>query len=205
LQSGGTVAVAAPSAPAASGGATSAAPPEATPALESEAIPAQVEETAPPPSPSIPGTFAEIVALFEAKREAVLHARLVRNVRPVRVEPGILEISAGPEIDTALAGALGKMLMEWTGQPWAVSISSDAGEATIVERKDAAEARVLDEASTDPVVAAVLDSFPGASVESVRPLVAGGEADTDTLLEPILDEDDDDDDDGPLEARVIEG
>ena len=211
LQFGGTVAVGAPSAPAASAGATSAAlpsptaAPEAIPAPRAETIPAAPEQETAPTSPSIPGTFAEIVALFEAKREAVLHARLVRNVRPVRVEPGILEISAGPEIDTTLAGALGKKLMEWTGQPWTVSISTDAGEPTIVERNDAAEARVLDEASTDPVVAAVLDSFPGASVESVRPLVAGGEADTDTLLDPIMDEDDDDDDDGPLEARVIEG
>jgi DNA polymerase III subunit gamma/tau len=221
--SSGASAVSPPAAPQASPPVPSPAPGQTTDEASLPEIPplaAPIEEPAglpspepsPPPvveaptDPSTPGTFAEIVALFEAKREAVLHARLVRDVRPVHVEPGILEIAAGTEVDPALAGSLGKLLIAWTERPWKVSISEAPGEDTIVERKDAAEALVREEASTDPVVAAVLDSFPGSAVEAVRPLLAQGGEEEEPHPEPVEDEDTDDDDDtGGIAARVNEG
>ena len=229
LQSGGTLAASAASVSAApaSGTAALAAPvPASSPASAQAQAPAlaipedvalaETDAAAPVPSPaeamtvsstpSLPGTFAEIVSLFEAKREAVLHARLVRDVRPVRVEPGVLEIESAADVDNALAGSLGKMLMAWTEQPWTVTISDSRGEPTIVERKDAAEALVREEASADPVVAAVLANFPGAAVEAVRPLIAVNIGDDEPHPEPPEDTDDgdDDDDDGAIIARVNE-
>ena len=151
--------------------------------------PAVPQSPGAPEAPVGPSTFEEIVALFAAKREAVLHAKLIQAVRPVRVEPGILEIAGDREVNAALAGALGKMLIEWTGRPWSVTLSQDAGAPTLLQRKDAAEAQIREEASADPVVAAVLGRFPGASVEA------------ETLVDPSMEEDDDDD----VEARVNEG
>ena len=155
-----------------------------------------------PKEPVGPSTFEEIVALFAAKREAVLHAKLVQAVRPVRVELGILEITGDREVNEALAGALGKMLIEWTGRPWSVTLSQDAGGPTLLQSKDAAEAQIREEASTDPVVAAVLGRFPGASVEAVRPLVPPDIGEAETLVDPSTEEEDDDDD---MEVRVNEG
>ena len=156
-----------------------------------------------PEEPVGPSTFEEIVALFATKREAVLHAKLVQAVRPVRVELGILEIAGDREVNEALAGALGKMLIEWTGRSWSVTLSQDAGAPTLLQRKDAAEAQIREEASADPVVAAVLGRFPGASVEAVRPLVPPdiGEAET-LVVDPSMEEDDNNDD---MEARVNKG
>jgi DNA polymerase-3 subunit gamma/tau len=154
-----------------------------------------------PEEPVGPSTFEEIVALFAAKREAVLHAKLVQTVRPVRVELGILEITGDPEVNEALAGALGKMLIEWTGRPWSVTLSQDIGAPTLLQRKDAVEAQMREEVSVDPVVAAVLGRFPGASVEAVRPLVPSVIGEAETLVDPFMEEDDDDD----MEARVNEG
>ena len=148
------------------------------------------------------GTIAVAGALFAAKREAVLHAKLVQAVRPVRVELGILEITGDREVNEALAGALGKMLIEWTGRPWSVTLSQDAGGPTLLQSKDAAEAQIREEASTDPVVAAVLRRFPGASVEAVRPLVPPDIGEAETLVDPSTEEEDDDDD---MEVRVNEG
>ncbi|MDA9975390.1 DNA polymerase III subunit gamma/tau [Alphaproteobacteria bacterium] len=226
LRSGGTISggSASPSATTgSSGAAATSALPSATPELvqETEApntgptIPALDVEDAPPSDPiqemtvgpPNPGSFVEIVALFESRREAVLHARLVGEVRPVRVEPGILEVAASPDVDSALVGALAKLLIEWTEQPWNVSIAEAVGEPTLVERKDAAEALVREEVSADPVVAAVLENFPGSAVEAVRPLIAQGIGEVEMHPEPIDDDDlyNDDDDDGGIMARVKDG
>jgi DNA polymerase-3 subunit gamma/tau len=163
-----------------------------------------------PAARPLPSSFAEIVALFENHREAVLHARLARDVRPVRVEPGLLEIENTGDVDAALTGAIAKLLMEWTGQPWSVTLSDAPGEPTLAERRDAAEARVREEASTDPVVAAVLESFPGAAVEAVRPLIGPDQGTTDPHPDPLEGDDDDDDepgngDDMTVPARAREG
>ena len=167
-------------------------------------------DEAPPETSVGPSSFAEIVALFEEKREAVLHARLARDVRPIWVEPGILEFEATGDVDAALAGSIGKLLIEWTGRPWSVTLGDGPGEPSLMERRDAAEARVREEASTDPVVAAVLETFPGAAVEAVRPLIGpetGGDEPHPEPLDDLEDMDDDDDlipDTGAMAARVNE-
>ncbi len=202
LQSGEPVGTRPPaaSAPASAGAAAKAVAEPVPPSAPSVAETADPEPAAPEPpapdAPAMPASFEEIVALFETHREAVLHARLVREVRPVRVAPGELEIEATSDVDTALAGSIGKLLMEWTGRPWTVTLSDEVGEPTLAERRDAAEARVREEASTDPVVAAVLASFPGATVEAVRPLIGPETAITEPHPEPPDDGEDDDDDEG---------
>jgi DNA polymerase-3 subunit gamma/tau len=99
------------------------------------------------------------------------------------------------------------LLIEWTEQPWNVSIAEAVGEPTLVERKDAAEALVREEVSADPVVAAVLENFPGSAVEAVRPLIAQGIGEVEMHPESIDDDDlyNDDDDDGGVVARVKDG
>ena len=137
-----------------------------------------------------PTTFEEIVALFKAHREPVLHARLVQDVRPVTVSTGQLKIAAGPGVDNALAGALAQSLSDWTGRHWTITLTNESGDNTLAERKMIAEAQVKKDAIADPVVAAVLDHFPGASVEAVRPLVntKNFAAAPDTSLNKELDE-----------------
>lgn len=178
-------------------------PPPATPSVD-------FPDEAAPEAPVGPSSFAEIVALFEEKREAVLHARLARDVRPIRVEAGVLEFEATGDVDAALAGSIGKLLIEWTGRPWSVTLSDGRGEPTLMERRDAADAKVREEASTDPVVAAVLETFPGATVEAVRPLIGpetGGDMPHPEPHDDIDDMDDDDElvlDDSAPAARVNE-
>ena len=150
--------------------------------------------TTAPAAPPVPATFDEIVALFDAKREAVLHARLAQNVRPVRVEPGVLEIAASDDVDSALTGAVAKLLVAWTGVPWAVSITHETGTAAIAEQEVAKDVAIKQEALADPVVAAVLGHFPGAAIEAVRPLITTDDDAGEPLLEAPADDDDDDDD-----------
>jgi DNA polymerase-3 subunit gamma/tau len=133
---------------------------------EAQARPAARQEprSAPATPPEIRG-FADVVALAEARREAVLAAQLRSAVRPVRFEDGRIEVQlttgASPRLPTELA----ERLRAWTGRPWFVTVTASGGGATLREAADAARAAKLAEIATDPLVAAVLAAFPGARID----------------------------------------
>jgi len=113
-------------------------------------------------------TFADLVALTGAKRELKLKHALETMVRPVRFEPGQVEIALTADAAPGLAAELSKKLEQWTGQRWLVALSRDGGEATIAEQKKAAREQLVDDARADPLVAAVLARFPGSEIVDVR-------------------------------------
>jgi DNA polymerase-3 subunit gamma/tau len=101
-------------------------------------------------------------------REAILFAHLERNVRPVRFEPGRLEINPSEHAPRNLSGRLAALLTEWTGRRWIVAISSEAGEPSIAERRAADKQRALAAAEAHPLVKAVRQQFPGSEIAAVR-------------------------------------
>jgi DNA polymerase-3 subunit gamma/tau len=115
-----------------------------------------------------PQSYEDVVALVAEKREAILHAHLMRNVRPVRFESGRLEINPNEQAPRNLSGRLAGLLGDWTGRRWIVAISSDAGEPTIAERAAAEKERQLSAAEAHPLVRAVRERFPGAEIAAVR-------------------------------------
>ena len=130
-------------------------------------------EIAAPPAPSQPpapeiASFIQLVALFERKREPVLHTHLVNDVHLVRFEPSRIEFRATPQAPAKLANRVSDLLRQWTGTPWFVTLSTEPGEPTLraqAEHKAAAErAAVLDH----PLVRAVLATFPGAEITQVQ-------------------------------------
>ena len=159
LASGGAVSAgrAMPSAPSTSGpravgwGGVAG---NAAPAAISEAVPAA------PTVVELPN-FAAVVALFEQHREGKLAALLKRHVHLVRFEAGMIEFNPTRNAPTDLAGQIGKFLTQWTGQRWVVSVVNAAGAPTVYDQEIA-------QAKTDPVVAALLEAFPGAEIEAIR-------------------------------------
>jgi DNA polymerase-3 subunit gamma/tau len=129
------------------------------------AVAAAVQPAAAPPSPK---TFAEIVALFEARREARLVHHLMHHVHEVRCEPGLIEFRPEPKAPTDLAARLSDLLSQWTGRRWIASVSSDAGKPTLVEQKAAKGDELRLRAENDPLVQAILRTFPGAKLDAVR-------------------------------------
>jgi len=116
----------------------------------------------------MPQSFAEVVELFDRKREAVLRSHLFANVHLVRFEPGRIEIRLTEGAPRDLANRLGKLLGDWTGERWVVSVSQGEGEPTLREQAAAHDEGLRHEAAANPLVRAVLDSFPGARIEAVR-------------------------------------
>ena len=114
------------------------------------------------------GSFEEVVALFARHREAILHAHLMADVHLVRFEPGRIEFRPGARAPANLANRLGELLRRWTGRRWVVSVAKEGGAPTLRQQAEAREAKLRQEVAADPAVRALLDAFPGATIEAVR-------------------------------------
>ncbi|GLK55055.1 DNA polymerase-3 subunit gamma/tau [Methylopila capsulata] len=112
--------------------------------------------------------FEDLVALAAREREIQLHAALLRQVRVVRFEDGVLEFQPTPDATSDLAGAISKKLQEWTGQRWMVAVAAGEGAPTIHEREQAEAAARLEGVQAHPHVRAILDRMPGAVIVDVR-------------------------------------
>jgi DNA polymerase-3 subunit gamma/tau len=176
-----------PSAPAPSngGGSSASAPPRPAPSgppagapvarlAVSNAVVARIEDdldkealvvAAPKPRPQ---DFAEVVALFEAKREARLALALSADVHPVRCEPGRLEFRPTDRAPVDLAPKVADALARWTGERWLVSVSSEAGGPTLASRRAASRDARRQRALEHPLVQAAMTMFPGATLQEVR-------------------------------------
>ena len=118
-------------------------------------------------------TFADIVDLFEEKREGVIHSKLVTKVRLVSVAACRLEIMETNEIDNKFAVQVSKLLGEWTGQDWMVSVVHIEGEKTMQQQMLEKQRSMKSVAAQDPLVARIIETFPGATINTIRPLLDG--------------------------------
>ena len=146
---------------------------QATPAPESSSDvlggPTAASNTTADPAEAGPRTFAEVVELAGARRDAKLKVHLEEHVRLVRFEPGRLEINLVEGSPPGLANEIAEKLREWTGHRWVVAVSREPGEPPIGEVRRKREAAELDEIKAHPAVKAILDVFPEAEIKAVRP------------------------------------
>jgi DNA polymerase-3 subunit gamma/tau len=127
-----------------------------------EAVPAAAQ-------PMILGSFEAVVQLAAEKRDLRLKAALERDMRLVRCEDGQLEIALEPGATQTLVNELSGKLTMWTGRPWVVVLSREAGQPTLHAQMDARGAELKRGVRGDPLVQAVLERFPGAEIVAVRP------------------------------------
>ncbi len=171
--------------------ATSAAPQRAQRSQAAPRIEAQpVEASAPEPTLQ---SFEDLIARARTERERLLVFALERHVRPVRFEPGRIEIALTPEAERDLPQRLMAALRKWTGARWMVSVTaSEAGE-TLHEARAKGRAALLEEVSADPLVRQVLEKFPGAEIVAVRERSAGTPDEQPEAVEAIDAPDEDED------------
>ena len=118
---------------------------------------------------AVPERFEDLVQLFWDRKEGRLAVHLSEHVHLVRYAPGILEFRPGELAPPKLAGTVGRLLKDWTGRRWMVSVSEgEAGAPTLAEQRLAAEAAERDEVLKHPLVQAALETFPGAELLAVR-------------------------------------
>ena len=134
-----------------------------------QAVARVASQTANPQSEGrIIASFEALVALAEEKRDIRLKIALETDVRLVRFEQGRIEfeLSAGGARD--LASALMQKLQAWTNERWMVSVVASGGAPTLKEQRDARDREQRSGLETDPVVAAIMNQFPGAQIIAVR-------------------------------------
>ena len=176
----GSVATAAPTATIRSEPASEARPRGNVNAAAQPAY--QLNETAADPEPAMRDTprlrhFDDLVALARDKRDRLMVFALERHIRPVRFEPGQIEIKLTPDAETDLPHRLASILREWTGERWIVAVSDGEGAATVHERRQADKQTQIETAKADPLVASALARFPGAEIIAVRGQDEAGDSD----------------------------
>jgi DNA polymerase-3 subunit gamma/tau len=113
------------------------------------------------------GTFEEIIALVQDKRDITMKMALERDVRLVRCEDGQLEIDVLPSAPKTLVHDLQRKLIAWTGKRWIVVVSKEQGAPTLRAQMETRQAELEQDVQSDPLVQAVLNRFPGAKVVGV--------------------------------------
>jgi DNA polymerase III subunit gamma/tau len=174
-------------------GETQAVQAAATPAL---AIAAPQPMPQPPPREPpageldpVPQSFAETVALFDKRREAVIAAHLKANVHLVSFEPGRIEIRPTDAAPGNLTNRLGQLLGEWTGTRWIVAISQAEGAPSLAEEEALRASALRHEVAAHPLVRAVLDTFPGATIAAVRERFVAADAGSEAAADDVGDDD----------------
>ena len=145
--------------------------------VTAELIESQIEPARDP----VPQSFADVVALFGKRREAVLRSHLWSDVHLVHFEPGRIEFRRAAGAPPDLANRLGEMLREWTGIRWMIAVSEAEGEPTLREQEEGRDRDLRNEVASHPLVQAVLATFPGATIAAVRERFAAAEPEADEL------------------------
>lgn len=123
----------------------------------------------PQPEPIALHSYADMVQLFEAKREAILAAHMINDFRLVHFTEGRVEVKPITHIAPDVPARINRRLKEWTSHNWQVIFSEAEGEATIREQRQAAAAKARDYAVSHPKVRAVMEAFPMAQVVDFVP------------------------------------
>jgi DNA polymerase-3 subunit gamma/tau len=135
--------------------------------------PAPSYETAAQPVPvaapqafASPRNYLELVSLAGEKRDMILKIALETQMRPVSFRERAIEVALVPGADPGIIQTLSARLRQWTGTIWGVSVSRAPAEGpTIRDVKQQHKAKADAEAADDPLVKAILERFPGATVK----------------------------------------
>ena len=147
----------------------------------------------------VPQSFGDIIAMFDARREALIRAHLWSHVHLVSFQPGRIEFRKEAGAPDNLANRVSQLLSEWTGTRWLVAYSDAPGAPTLAEAKAQRDSAVRNEVAAHPLVRAVLETFPGATIAAVRERFVTADAGTEAPegeTEAVDDSGDDVGDDG---------
>jgi len=105
----------------------------------------------------------------------------VSHCHLVHFEPGRIELRPADGAPRDLANRLGQLLGEWTGTRWLIAISEAEGEPTLRQQEASHDRALRNEVARHPLVQAVLETFPGATIAAVRERFAAAAGPDETL------------------------
>ena len=157
------------------------APPAPAPALRPQAV-------AQPALASV-ASYKDLIALAAAKRDVLVKLALESQMRPVSFEQGRIEVALADGADPGIIATLSARLQNWTGARWLVTVSTRPPEGlTIRQQAEQRRQEAAAAAHDDPLVKAILETFPGAKLVNVT--VRDADAAQPDLPPPPPEEDD---------------
>jgi len=164
--------------------------PEVSPRFDA-APPQQAVPQATPQAFANPRTYAELVALAGEKRDVLVKIALEQSLRPVSIGDGRLEVALVENADPGIIQTLSARLKLWTNRQWMITLKTDAQHVpTMREQREERQEAVRQEAHQDPLVQAILETFPGATV---RVTVKQEQIPIEAYADAIRDSDEEDD------------
>jgi DNA polymerase-3 subunit gamma/tau len=139
--------------------------------------------------------FEDLIALAAEKRDLQIKTALERDIRLVRCEDGRLEIAVENGAAKTIVGELSRKLTKWTGRPWMVAVSTEAGAPTLKAQSEAKQAELKTGVQAHPLVQSVLTRFPGAEITRVQrrepdePIASAPDPGEEGAPEPFVDND----------------
>lgn len=112
--------------------------------------------------------FEDLLDVAEKKRDIRFKLLLRNNFSQVAFEPRRIEFNPVGDAPRDMVQILDARLREWTGEQWEIVASEQQGLATIKQVETETRERNFADAENDPVVAAVLKTFPKSKILDVR-------------------------------------
>jgi DNA polymerase-3 subunit gamma/tau len=112
-------------------------------------------------------TLEDMVTLLRTHGHMLLASQVYSKVRVVTLQAGRLDFVPADGAAPSLASDLKRVLGELTGRAWMVTVTNAQGGATLAESEDQLRAKLEREVRADPLVAGVLEQFPGARIEHI--------------------------------------
>ncbi len=146
-------------------------------AVSAPVSPMPVMDSAPRPQPAqpaapalvpMPQDFPAMVALFERQREALLASQLRQFASLVSYAPGKVELHMQSMLSREFPAKVAQLMQEWTGQEWKILLSDKPGAPTLEAQETERKEQEKQAARDHPLVASILEQFPGAEVAAVK-------------------------------------
>ncbi|WP_280140650.1 DNA polymerase III subunit gamma/tau [Devosia crocina] len=171
-----------------SGASATALRVEPAPAI-ADATPVSRPQAVVQPALATVATYKDLIALATAKRDVLVKLALESQMRPVSFEQGRIEVALADNADPGMIATLSARLQTWTGQRWLVMVSTKPPEGmTIRQERDQRKEQATAAAHEDPLVKAILETFPGAKLVNVS--VRDDEAAVPEIAPAPIEEDD---------------
>jgi DNA polymerase-3 subunit gamma/tau len=165
---------------------------ETAPAPTAAAAPSPVPVTRPQavvqPALATVASYKDLIALAAAKRDVLVKLALESQMRPVSFEQGRIEVALSDGADPGIIATLSARLQTWTGQRWLIMVSTKPPDGlTLRQEAEQKKQAATDAAHDDPLVKAIMETFPGAKLVNVT---VREEAAAPDLPPPPIEEDD---------------
>ncbi len=146
-----------------------AAQPSTAPTAAPSPTPQKAPAQAPAPQVQV-ASFEDALQILADQGELLAREALKFDARLVRFEQGRIALQDNVGVKPDQTHKLAKALRAATGEQWIVELVEETGAEPIRAREQQEAAAERDAVSKHPIVAAVLNSFPKASIVDIKDL-----------------------------------